>query len=409
MPLNAGQLLVSQSRKRMRIVVAGRRWGKTHLAMRELCRFAAVPDRLVYYVSPTYGMSKRIMWKPLKKKLLALNWVRKINESDLTIELVNGSEICLKSADNPDTLRGVGLSFCVIDEAADCDREVFYEVLRPALSDKQGHCLIIGTPKGMGWLKDVYDNEKVDPDNWQSFQFRTIDGGNVPQEEVDAARRDLDIRTFQAEYEATFLNYSGIIAYAFGDHNITEVAKPGEREAIMVGCDFNNSPMSAVIARQTREGFEVFDEIVMNSSNTNELVEEVRNRYPLNPITCFPDPAGVQKKTSANGQTDIKILQNAGWTVKFHPRHPQVKDRINTANSLMHLRSDGTTRFKLDPRCKATVKSLQNHVYKENTQIPNKDTNFDHQFDALTYAIEYLYPIRRAVSDEPQPQTWGVY
>jgi len=409
MPLNAGQIEVAQSDKRFRIVVAGRRWGKSTLALRELCRFASVPDRLVYYVCPTFGMSKRIMWKPLKKKLLSLRWVKKINESELTITLINDSEICLKSADNPDTLRGVGLSFCCIDEAADCDREVFYEVLRPALSDKAGHCLIIGTPKGMGWLKDVFDQERLDPNNWQSFQYKTIDGGNVPEEEIEAARRDLDQRTFQAEYEATFLNYSGIIAYAFGEHNVKSLRPATLREPLLVFCDFNVSPMSACVCRQTKAGLEFIDEVVMMSSNTNELVDEIINRYPNSPVTAFPDPAGVQRKTSANGLTDIKILQNANWQVKYHRQHPLVKDRINATNSLLHLRADGSTRCLIDPKCKQLIKSLQNHVYKDSTQIPDKDKGHDHMFDAMSYGIEFLYPIKRDLGDRKPVTQWGAY
>lgn len=405
MALSKAQRMIADAPFRFRVAVCGRRFGKTHLALRELAKYAAKPEQRVWYVAPTYRMAKQILWKKLKKKLINLNWVKKVNEQDLTLELVNGSEISLRGADNYDSLRGVGLNFIVLDEAADIDEEAWREVLRPTLADTGGHALFLGTPKGMNWFKDLYDNH-TRLSNWMSFQFTTIDGGNVPQEEIDQAREDLDARTFSQEFLATFENFSGIIAYAFGQHNIKQAESVLPHEPLIVSMDFNVSPMSAVILRQLKNGLHAIDEIAMYSSNTNEMIDEIRNRYPKNPITCFPDPAGVQRKTSANGQTDIKLLEMAGFTVRYHRQHPLVKDRINAANSLFFLRDDNTTRFFIDAKCKNTIKSLQQFCYKEDTQIPDKDSGFDHFFDALTYCIEFLYPI---VKDRPKiiPQRFG--
>jgi len=397
--------MIADAPFRFRVAVCGRRFGKTHLAIRELAKYASKPDQKCWYIAPTYRMAKQIVWKKLKKKLLAINWIRKINEQDLTLELVNGSEISLRGADNYDSLRGVGLNFVVIDEAADIDSDAWYSVLRPTLADTGGHALFLGTPKGMNWFKEIYDYHTTRK-NWMSFQFTTIDGGNVPEEEVAQAREDLDARTFSQEFLATFENFSGIIAYAFGQHNIKSAEEVNPHEPLILGTDFNVSPMSCTVMRRTKDGLHQIDEIVLYSSNTNELIDEIRNRYPKNPITIYPDPAGVQRKTSANGNTDIKLLENAGFTVRYHRQHPQVKDRINSANSLFFLRDNNTTRFYIDAKCKHTIKSLQQFCYKENTQIPDKDSGFDHMFDALTYAIQYLFPINK---DQPTiiPQRFG--
>lgn len=394
MALSKAQRMIADAPFRFRVAVCGRRFGKTHLALRELAKYASKPDQRVWYVAPTYRMAKQILWKKLKKKLVGLNWVKKVNEQDLTLELVNGSEISLRGADNYDSLRGVGIHFLCIDEVADIDKEAWYEVLRPTLADTQGHALFLGTPKGMNWFKEIYDNFTTKK-NWMSFQFTTLDGGNVPEEEVEQARQDLDARTFSQEFLATFENFSGIIAYAFGTHNIKPADAVNPNEPLILGTDFNVSPMSCTVMRRTRDGLHQIDEIVLYSSNTNELIDEIRNRYPGNPITIFPDPAGVQRKTSANGNTDIKLLENAGFTVRYHRQHPLVKDRINAANSLFFLRDDNSTRFYIDPRCKHTIKSLQQFCYKEDTQIPDKDSGFDHMFDALTYAIQFLFPINK--------------
>lgn len=396
MALSKAQRMIADCPMRFRVAVCGRRFGKTHLALRELAKYASKPDQRVWYVAPTYRMAKQILWKKIKKKLISLNWVKKVNEQDLTLELVNGSEISLRGADNYDSLRGVGLNFIVMDEAADIDKEAWFEVLRPTLSDTGGHALFLGTPKGMNWFKDIYDNH-TRLSNWMSFQFTTIDGGNVPADEVAQAKEDMDARTFRQEFMATFENFSGIIAYAFGQHNVKPADLVNSYEPLILGTDFNVSPMSCCVMRKTRDGLHCIDEIVLHSSNTNELIDEIRNRYPSNPITIFPDPAGVQRKTSANGNTDIKLLENAGFTVRYHRQHPLVKDRINAANSLFFLRDNATTRFYIDPKCKHTIKSLQQFCYKEDTQIPDKDSGFDHMFDALTYAIQFLFPINKDV------------
>ena len=407
MALSNAQKLIAQCPMRFRVAVCGRRFGKTHLALRELAKFASKPNQRVIYVAPSYKMAKSILWKKLRRKLVSLNWVRKINETELSLELVNGSEIQLKGAENYDSLRGTGNNFIVIDEAADIAPEAWYEVLRPTLSDTGGHCLFLGTPKGMNWMKDIYDNH-LTKSNWMSFQFTTLDGGNVPADEVEQARQDLDERTFRQEYLATFESYSGIIAYAFGEHNILEALPVMPTEQLIVGCDFNINPMSSCVFRRTKDGLHCIDEIVIQGSNTNELVEELRNRYPKNPITIFPDSSGVQRRTSANGNTDIKILENAGFTVRYHKQHSQVKDRINSANSLFFLRDDKTTRFHIDAKCKQTIKSLRQYAYKPDTQIPEKggSVDYSHMFDALTYPIEFLFPVKKDI-EQREPQRFG--
>lgn len=320
--------------------------------------------------------------------------MRQVNASDLSIRLVNNTLISLRSADNPDSMRGVGLDFVVFDETADMDPSVWYEVIRPTLSTTQGKALFLGTPKGHNWFKDLFDLSLTRPESWASFQYTTADGGNVPPEEIAQARLDLDSRTFEQEYEARFNNYRGVIAYAFGDHNVKHIELPKEREPIIVGGDFNVSPMTAVVGRVKANGLEVFDEITIYNSNTDEMAQEIRNRYPTQPVTFYPDPAGAARKTSANGNTDIKILENAGFRVIYRRAHPLVKDRINAANSVFKD-SGELTRFHIDPKCKYTIKSLRGHCFKEGTQIPDKDNSLDHHFDALTYPIEYLFPVMR--------------
>ena len=398
MKLSKPQAQVAFSTARFKCLVTGRRWGKTTLMIRELARFARWPDRRVMYVAPTYGMAKQICWQPLLERLTELNWIESVNKSELTITLVNGSIIMLRSADNPDSMRGLGLDFVAIDEAADISKETWTEVLRPTLSDREGHALIAGTPKGMSnSLYDFYVNAKQLP-NWESWQFTTLDGGNVSEAELADARRDLDERTFRQEYLGNFETYQGIIYYNFGDHNIAPY-KEEVGNQIFLWLDFNVSPMSAVVAVRTGWGYHIIDEIVIYNSNTAEMVEEVKNRYPNKRVTAMPDPAGAQRKTSAGGLTDIKILQNAGFSVKYRKAHPAVKDRINAVNSAL-LSTSGDIRLKIDPKCKKAIESLRKMAFKEGTVIPDKDSGYDHLTDSIGYGVEFLMPVVKYDNDD---------
>ena len=405
MKLSDPQNIIANDPHRFKVVIAGRRFGKTFLSIRQLCHAARTPNKEVFYITSSYRSAKMIVWKPLKKRLLDLKWVKKINESELSITLKNGSTISLKGAENPDSLRGPSLSYCVIDEVAEVDPELWFEVIRPALADQQGGAMFIGTPKGKGnWSYDLFCQEQL-LDDWKSFQFKTIDGGWVKPEEIEAARRELNAKVFRQEFEATFETFEGRVAWAFErDLNVKRLDNPDTR-TIFVGCDFNVSPMSACIMVRVGDDLYAIDEINMYSSSTDELAEELKRRYPTSKIFCYPDPAGSARKTSAGGLTDHIILQNAGFIVKAPRAHTPVRDRINALNSRM-CSSDGVRHLFIDPGLKYTLESLEKFCYKEGTQVPDKGT-YDHMFDALSYGVDFLFPIKRDREERPQSQRWG--
>ena len=408
MALSQPQLTIANDTTRFRVVVAGRRFGKTHLAVRELCYHAREPDKEVWYVAPSYKMAKNIVWRKLKQRLQDLNWIKKHNETELSIQLVNGSTIALKGADNYDSLRGVGLDFIVLDEFADIDPEAWYETLRPTLSDKQGRALFIGTPKGIGnWSYEIYQNSLEDPEHWSSHQYTTEQGGNVPVEEIEQARRDLDERTYRQEYCATFETFSGRIYYAFDrSQNVRKYEGPIP-DVIYVGMDFNIDPMSAVVAVRLGDTLHIIDEVRMFSSNTQEMCDEIKQRFSKSKVWVYPDPAGNQRKTSAGGHTDVTILRNAGFIVKVPHSHTPVRDRINAVNSRL-CDSTGIRHLYIDPKCKYTIEGLERQTYKEGSSQPDKESGYDHMNDALGYAIDYLFPVRRDIDPElMRPQRWG--
>ena len=386
--LRPAQGEVFSATNRFRVLVAGRRFGKSYLACIELLKAALErPGETYFYCAPTYRMAKDIAWKTLKK-IIPNSLVRTKNETDLRMELINDSTIELKGTENASALRGRSLSGVVLDEAAFMEAEVWFEVLRPALADKQGWALFISTPEGTAsWFYDLwcYVDEDTTGD-WKRWCFTTIQGGNVPTEEVEAARAQLDPRTFRQEFEASFENLSGLVAISFSDANIDKDIRDLPILPLLLGVDFNVDPMSGICAVKKGNELWVFDEIIMTGGATTwDFTEEVINRYGLERrIVACPDPTGGARKTAGIGATDHSILRKSGFSVSS-PRNPwKIRDKITAVNTALYD-ANGIRRCKIHPRCRELIKSLRTLTYTPGTSLPNKNLGVDHAFDAFGY------------------------
>src|SRR5436309_2850621 len=253
--------------KRFRILVAGRRFGKTFLSLVELCRAAWSPGRLAWYVAPTYKQAKRIAWRPLKQ-ITRPYWASRPNETDLRIELIGGGTICSRGADNYDALRGDGLDFLILDEYASIAREAWPEVLRPALADKQGSALFIGTPRGYNHFYDLYERAQSQP-TWARFQFTTEEGGNVSPAELESATHELDERTYRQEFQASFENLTaGLAYYAFDRTKNVQPLRFNPQLPLFWSLDFNIDPMCSVIGQRDGDRVYILAVLALPDSNT---------------------------------------------------------------------------------------------------------------------------------------------
>lgn len=411
---------------RMRDAVCGRRFGKTFLGAAEMRRAAeraklwgVSPDDEIWYAAPTFKQAKRVFWRRLKRAIPP-QWIDgKPNESECYIPLKSGHLMRIVGLDAYDNLRGSGLFFVLVDEWADCPYEAWEEVLRPMLSTcryvvdgqerRGGHALRIGTPKGFNHCHETYVMGQAggEPDH-RSWLYTSLDGGNVPAEEVEVARRTMDARTFRQEYEASFENYSGRVYYAFDRRYSVKSCPYDPKLPLQVGMDFNVNPMSATIWQERPDG-EIWQvgEIVIPTSNTDEMAEELRTHYgkpgfepgklDVGHITIFPDPAGAQRKTSAQGKTDISILRSHGFNVIAMDAHPLVRDRINIVNGRFES-ADGKRHAFVDPSCKESIRCYEQSIYKEGTSEPDKSLGLDHLPDATGYFMytRFAYKPARA-------------
>jgi phage terminase large subunit len=384
--LTEPQRKVWDSNERFKLLCSGRRFGKTYLCItRLICWALEKPGSLNWYVTANYRMAKQIAWRQLKN-MASDDLVVKRNESDLSIEFVNGSIVALRGADNEDSLRGVSLSSLVVDEAAYVKQSAWEMVLRPALSDQGGPAWFITTPAGLNWFHDLWEQAQ-DESDWKAFSYTTIQGGNVPAEEVEAARRTLDERTFRQEYLASFETLAGRVYPDFSDDNISEDIKDTGGE-IYWGTDFNVGIMAGVLASRVGDTVHIWDELAVKQSNTDEVCQLLKERFPDRRIIAYPDPTGSARKTSSAGRTDHDIIRRYGFQC-ISPRAPwAVKDKINSTNWMIRT-ADGQMRLFIHPRCKHTIKALKNVCFKEGATdyVIDKSANIEHWTDGLGYLI----------------------
>ena len=191
--------------KRWGVVVCHRRFGKTVWAINHILRAALMCEKnnpRLAYMAPTYRQAKNVAWDYIKEYAGKIPGVR-FHETELRCDLPTGARISLLGAENPDSLRGIYLDGCVMDEVADMPENVFPEVLRPALSDRKGFCIFLGTPKGHNAFYEKYE-EAVANDDWLAAVYKASETGILDQEELDAAKVMMSSDQYAQEFECSW-------------------------------------------------------------------------------------------------------------------------------------------------------------------------------------------------------------
>lgn len=418
-----------QENAKHRVIVAGRRFGKTFLMMEEQRRAVRLAyergidtDDEIWYGAPTFKQAERNYWKRAQRATPP-EWIEHINNQKMTITYKSGHVFRLVGLDNYDDLRGKGLFFFMGDEWADVKPDAWSEVIDPMFATTDGHSIRIGTPKGYNHFFDAYSagvEGHAKQADTMSWRYSTLEGGNVTAEWLAKKQATTDERTFRQEYLASFESYSGLIYYSFNravsiqpppwgtqyksnNPNVSPFYNPNL--PVHVGLDFNINPMSALIFQEmldpkTQQVISwLIDEILIPTSNTHEMGEEIsrrygklaaqasaHNQYDVRHIWVYPDPAGAGRRTSAHGETDITILRRMGFHVIAMSSHPLVRDRINAVNGRFRG-ADGTQLLFVSPHAKKAIEALEKHQYKEGTSEPDKGSGWDHLNDALGYYV----------------------
>jgi len=323
---HAGQLEVHNSDARFKVLSAGRRWGKTRLGVNECLDVAAQGGR-AWWVSPSYKTSE-VGWRPLRQIARKISGAE-IRLVDRVVNFPGGGFVAVRSADNPDSLRGEGLDFVVMDECAFMQREAWTEAIRPALSDRQGKVLFISTPKGRNWLWEIYQRGVSGEDGWQSWTFPTSSNPFIAKEEIEAAKRDLPEMIFRQEYLAEFIDDAGGVFRRVQEAAVLEPKEYEEGKQYIAGVDVAASVDFTVVSVLDAESKEMVYLDRFNRVDYPVLIdrlESVYHRYHLTSMVVETNSIGRPvidelatrglnivpfTTTSATKQAIIQSLQSA--------------------------------------------------------------------------------------------------
>lgn len=370
-------------------MVAGRRFGKTHLAITELILYALChSNSLLWYVAPSYKQAKMIAWR-LLKSLMPKDLNCKYNETELSVHIPNiNATIELKGADNEDSLRGTGLNGCVIDEFASIydNWSVWHEVLRPALTDKKGWVLFIGTPKGKDAFWELFMKGERQEKDWASFQFKTVDNPFIDPEEVEEAERNSPERYFRQEYEASFQDFVGLIYPEFCERHVIQPIYIPKHWQRIGAIDPALSGTTAVLKTAIDEDgvLYVYDEYYERDKRASEVSEAIREDN----ITWYIDPASAIKSQQREGHLYSLQDEYSNYGIYTTPGENDVESGINRVGEFFK-----TNKIKIFKTCTNLIWELERYHWAERRdsvageQKASPYKKDDHAVDVLRYIV----------------------
>lgn len=408
-PLLPWQQEVEDNPARFKVLIIGRRSGKTHYGIYRCLNDALNnPGGIYWWVGPIFPISD-IGWRLLKRILGQLSSAGleiKVREDPRYAELPNGAQIWIKSADNPDSLRGEGLNGVVLDEFVQDKEETWTEVLRPALSDKGGWAVFISTPKGKNWAWKLFKTAQQSP-GWATWQLTTAECNPfIPKEEIENARLEMSENSFRQEYEADF-GASQYLVYSEFDTNIHKWKwEIPEFTVVRGGLDFGGTTISShksagsVGILTARDELVLVDEFEQSGPNIAErqmnwMMEaeskmrelSFRSKKPIEKIIWHADKSQM---------VGIQLMRQMGFTVMASKGGPDsVLEGIEMVHRRLKVREDGRPRFYYRDGLRYIPEAFERYRYPE----PNADDKpfaqkplkvNDDMVDATRYLIEGL-------------------
>jgi|10_taG_2_1085330.scaffolds.fasta_scaffold00090_49 hypothetical protein len=424
---------------RFRVVPAGRRSGKTELAKRFVIlaamEYVDSPDGWFVCAAPTHDQAKRIYWDDLKK--LAPKWsVANVAEGALTITFLNGAKITVLGLDKPERIEGRPLDGIVLDEYGNMKSTVWTENVRPALSTPgraPGWAWFVGVPEGRNHYYRLAKKAEDDgAEDWSLFHWTSA--GIVSDEEIESAKSDLDPLTFEQEYNASFINFTGRAYYTF-DSSIHSVERLTYDPALpLYACfDFNVSPGIAAIAQESMYtgALEAVDKELPISKFIGEVWIPRNSNTPLvcrrllstkfdcldgsravledhpGDLICYGDATGGARGTAKVAGSDwdlireeLKPVFGSRLKIRVPKANPPERMRVNSVNARF-LSQTGISRALVDPRCRRIVEDLDGTTVVEggSGELDKKaDPDRTHITDGIGYYVAKRHPIRGAGS-----------
>ena len=343
------QAVIHKNIRRFNVLVCHRRFGKTILSRGELLdRGLQCPlyNPQYAYIAPTYGQAKRVMWEFLKDTCRKIP-TAEINESELRIDIHRpdrGDKVrfILLGAENPDSLRGIYLDGVIFDEYAQCDPTIWGQIVRPALSDRHGWAIFIGTPKGQNHFYDIYTmakNMELDGNkDWYTCVYRASQTRVVELDELEAARSVMSPEEYEQEYECSF--QAALVGAYYGKYmqeledkkQITKV--PYDSSALVFTYwDLGISDTTAIwFIQEVGREFHVIDYVEMSGVGLDWYVKEIKNRPYVYEDHWIPHDGAAREL--GTGRTRQETLRELGLKTKIVPKQ-SVADGIHAVRTVL--------------------------------------------------------------------------
>lgn len=384
--LHSNQAKVYLDKSRFIVLAAGRRFGKTMLALTVIITEALRIRGRYWYIAPTYRQAEMIAWKQLLE-MIPPKLIRRKNDVKLEIDLFNGSEICLKGSDNEDTLKGVGLRKVVLDEYAFMKPNVWQEIVRPMLTDVQGTALFIGTPKGKNHFYELFNLGLRKEDDFSSYQFKTVDNPFIKPKEIESARKHMNERFFKQEYEASFEDFSGLIwpEFDYNKHVVDPFYIPEHYERIgAIDPAITGTTAALFSAVDEDGGLIVTGEYYEQNKRVSEISESIRGKANV----WYCDPSGNRKTIQRNGTLYSFFDEFADNGIYPSNAQNDVNAGINRVAEYFR-----TGKIRIFRNCVNLISEIEQYHWVEDRESilgvsePKPFKSYDHCVDCLRYSV----------------------
>lgn len=392
------------SRAKFRAYVGGYGSGKTYAGCHEAIKLSIINGGLTgMMLAPTYRMIEDVTLPAFLEILDRAGLKYKYRASEGKLILPWRSKVLFRSADKPAHLKGPNLAWVGIDEGALITKAAWdVAISRIRHPDaKQLAAFITTTPEGFNWLYEEFVEKRHR--GYRVIHAKTAENVHLPGEYVRDLTAAYDPELVRQYLMGEFVNPAS--GHVYGPFNRSlhvrqDIAYDPSRPLALT-IDFNVDPLHAAVIQMEGDTVLVVDEIVLPSSNTNELCREVRARYGDTRVTAYPDPTGRARKTAAapGASSDFAILLSHGFEVRARNSSPAIKDRVNAVNRKL-MDSSGQAGLYISDKCRETIRSFEQTCHRPGSSAVDKSAGAEHMTDAIGYFIEYEYPIRPPVRVE---------
>ncbi|CCH49631.1 terminase large subunit domain-containing protein [Pseudodesulfovibrio piezophilus] len=385
---------------RFSVLVCHRRFGKTALSINQLIRAASETDRPDWrgaYIAPLYKQAKTVVWDELKRYcgVGTEECLAKFHETELRADFKNGSRIRLFGAENPDSLRGIYLDGVLFDEVAQMPKRIWTEVIRPALSDRKGWAIFIGTPRGKNALYEIWEEARRDP-SWFAAMYRASDTNIIDQDELAAAAREMSPEEYEQEFECSFsaairgAYFGNLMGEADKEGRITEVSHDPSLP-VHTAWDLGMSDSTSIWFVQARPGgtyaiIDYYEACGEGLDHYAKILDDKAYKYGIHIA-----PHDIRVRELGTGKSRLEVARGLGIRFDIAPNIP-IQDGINAVRTLLP-----SCWFDMT-RCEAGLESLRHYRRSFNERMndfgvrPVHDWT-SHAVDAFRYfAVGFRQP-----------------